>query len=313
MKIGLGIGDYSGPPVGPQGLKEQAKRAEEIGFASVWLPQVMGSDALTTLVVAGMATERIALGTAVIPIQLRHPIALAQQALTVQSAVGGRLHLGIGLSHKPVIETMWGIPFQKPAKQMSEYLTVLGDLVEKGSASLSGEFYRLNASLSVPGASPFPILVAALGEKMLRIAGQKAAGTVTWMTGRKTLETHIVPKITKAAEEAGRPAPRVVAGIQVALTPDVDAARERAARVFAIYPTLPSYRAMLDIEGAGSAADLVIAGDEAAVESQIRSYFDAGATEVLAVPVGVGEAKEEKVASSERTVEFLGSLASRDG
>ncbi len=313
MRIGLGIGEYSGPPVGPQELAGQAKRAEELGFDSVWLPQVMGADALTTLVVAGSATERVGLGTAVVPIQLRHPVALAQQALTVQAVVGGRLHLGIGLSHKPVIETMWGIPFEKPARHMDEYLTVLADLVEKGSASLSGEFYRLNASLSVPGAGPFPILVAALGERMLGVAGRKAAGTVTWMTGRKTLESHIVPKITRAAEEAGRPAPRVVAGVQVALTPDVDAARERAARVFAIYPTLPSYRAMLDIEGAGSAADLVIAGDEAAVERQIRSYFDAGATEVLAVPVGIGETKEEKIASSERTVEFLGSLASRGG
>jgi 5,10-methylenetetrahydromethanopterin reductase len=309
MKIGIGIGDYSGPPAAPSDLAEQARRAEALGFDSVWLPQVMGADALTTLVVAGSATTRVGLCTAVIPIQLRHPIALAQQALTVQSITGGRLHLGIGLSHRPVIESMWGIPFEKPAKHMDEYLSVINDLVEKGSVSFSGEFYRLNASISVPGATPFPILVAALGERMLDIAGRKAAGTVTWMTGRKTIESHIAPKISKAAEEAGRPSPRIVAGIQVALTPDIDAAKERAARVFAIYPTLPSYKAMLDIEGAQGAADLVIAGDEAAVESQIRSYFDAGATEILAVPVGVGESKEEKIASSNRAIEFLGNLA----
>lgn len=312
MKIGLGIGDYSGPPAEPADLARQARRAEELGFDSVWVAQVMGADALTALVVAGSATQEIGLCTGVVPIQLRHPFALAQQALTVQAVTAGRLHLGVGLSHKPVVETMWGIPFEKPARQMDEYLSVLGDLVEKGSVSFSGEFYRVNAGLSVPGATPFPVLVAALGERMLKIAAGKAAGTVTWMTGLKTIESHIVPRITAAAEQAGRPAPRIVAGIQVALNSDVDAARERAARVFAIYPTLPSYRAMLDIEGAAGPADIVVAGDEAAVESRIRAYFDAGATEILAVPLALGESKEEKIASSERTIEFLGSLARSD-
>lgn len=309
MKIGVGIGEYSGPPVGPSDLAQQARRAEELGFDSVWVPQVMGADALTTLVVAGSATKGVGLCTGVVPIQLRHPVALAQQALTVQSITGGRLHLGIGLSHKPVIEAMWGMPFVKPAKQMGEYLSVLVDLVEKGSSSFSGEFYRVGTGLSVPGSTPFPILVAALGERMLRIAGLQAAGTVTWMTGCKTIESHVVPKILEAAAEAGRPSPRIVAGIQVALTPDVEAARARAAQVFAVYPTLPSYRAMLDIEGAQGAADIVVAGDEDAVESQIRTYFEAGATEVLAVPFGVGDSKEDKIASTERTLEFLGSLA----
>ncbi len=309
MNIGLGIGDYSGPPVGPEDLARQAGRAEEAGFGSVWLPQVMGSDALTTLVVAGASTTRINLCTAVVPIQLRHPIALAQQALTVQAAVKGRLHLGIGLSHRPVIETMWGIPFEKPAKQMDEYVTVLSALIEKGSVSFAGEFYKLNASLSVPGASPFPILLAALGKRMLRIAGRKASGTVTWMTGRKTVESHIVPIITDAANDAGRPAPRIVVGLPVALTADVEAARNRAAAVLAVYPTLPSYRAMLDIEGAKDAGDIVVAGDEAAIEAQLRSYFDAGATEILAVPLSVGETKEEKIASVDRTIEYLGTLA----
>ncbi|MER3521929.1 MAG: LLM class F420-dependent oxidoreductase [Acidimicrobiia bacterium] len=310
MKIGLGIGDYSGLQAAPRQLTHQAIRAEELGFSSVWVPQVMGADALTTLVVAGMETKRVDVCTGVVPIQLHHPVALAQQALTVQSIVGGRLNLGIGLSHKPVVEGMWGVPFHKPARRMEEFVFILQDLVEKGYSSFAGDFYRVNATVKVAEATPFPILIAALGDKMLKIAGTKAAGTVTWMTGVKTIASHIVPKITRAAQEAGKPSPRIVAGIQVCLTPDVDAARRRASKVFSIYPTLPSYRAMLDIEGAESAGDLVIAGDERAVERQIRAYIDAGATELLAVPVPIGDSREDKMSSLDRTIEFLGSLSS---
>lgn len=311
MKIGVGIGEYSGAPVAPAALAEQAEATERMGLSSVWLPQIFGVDAMTVLAVAAQNTKTIELGTAVVPIQTRHPVTMAQQALTLQAACSGRFRLGIGLSHKPVVEGMLGVDFQRPATRMREYLTVLGALIRGGSCSFRGSFYTVNASVAVPGSSPVPILVAALADKMLRIAGELADGTITWMTGRKTLETHIVPKITAAAAEANKPRPQVVVGLPVALTSDVNGARERATRAFAIYPTLPSYRAMLDIEGASSAADILVAGDESEVEAQLRSYIDAGATEILAVPLATGDTKEEKAASVERTREFLGSLATR--
>jgi F420-dependent oxidoreductase-like protein len=308
MKITVGIGEYAGPSSSPEELAEQAVQVESMGFDTVWLPQIFGVDALAIFAYLATRAERVRLGTAVIPIQPRHPVVMAQQALTVQAISSGRLRLGIGLSHKPVIETMMGISFEKPYKQMSEYLSVLVSLVEKGNCSFRGEFYSVNASVAVPGAGPFPILVAALGKKMLQLAGRMAAGTITWMTGRKAIETHVSPTIRSAAAEAGRKEPEIVVGLPVALTEDIDEAKQRAARVLAVYPTLPSYKAMLEIEGASSAADILVCGDEKAIESTLRSYFEAGATEIMAVPLAVGATKEDKIESVSRTIEYLASL-----
>lgn len=291
-----------GTTVGGETLDEfvdQVKRAEADGFAFVSAANIFGHDAVGALTVAGRETERIELATGVVPTQPRHPTALAQQALTAQAACRGRFTLGIGLSHQIVIETMFGLSYAAPAKQMEEYLQVLVPLLQGKPASHQGDIYRVNAGLQVPDGTPVPTLVAALGPRMLEVAGRLADGTATWMTGRRTLADHIVPSICKAAAAAGRPSPRIVAALPVAITNDADAARAVANEAFAMYGSLPSYRAMLDREGAAGPGDVAIVGDEAAVRAGLAELRNAGVTDFAAAPY---PADEGAVA---RTREFL--------
>mgnify|MGYP003422948459 CR=1 FL=1 len=234
------------------------------------------------LTVAGRETSRIELATGVTPTPPRHPFAIAQQALTAQAACKGRFVLGIGLSHKVVIENMLGLSYAQPAKQMREYLEVLMPLAQGKPVAFAGDLYRVNGGLQCAGGTPLPVVVAALGPKMLEVAGRLADGTATWMTGTKTLADHTVPTINKAAKDAGRPAPRVIAALPFALTPDPAAAREVANKVFAIYGQLPSYRAMLDREGAANPGDVGILGDESVLRAGIARLRDAGVTHFLA-------------------------------
>ena len=287
MQIGLFMGEPAGPdPIAS--LDEQLGAAVADGFSSAWIPHIFGADALTALAVAGRA-HAIPVGTAVVPTYPRHPMALAQQALTTQASVGGRLSLGIGLSHQIVIEGMFGLSFDRPAVHMREYLSVLVPLLHGEPVSVTGEIYRVNGAIQVPGATNVPVLLAALAPRMLALAGGVADGTVTWVTGAATLADHVVPKIRAAAEEAGRPAPRVVAALPVAVTDDPDGARERAAKVFAVYGHLPSYRAMLDREGAAGPADVAIVGDPDTVRAGIERVQEAGATEFVAVEFAAGD------------------------
>jgi len=308
MRIGIGIGEISGAPAGVDSLISQAQRAERDGFASGWFANIFGFDAIMAAALCGRATSRIELGTAVVPTFPRHPIAMAQQALSAQAACNGRFALGVGLSHQIVIETMLGFSFAKPYSHMREYLAVLGPLIRTGSASFQGEEYRVTANLAVSGATPCPILVAALAPKMLALAGREADGTITWMTGPKTLREHTIPRITEAAAQAGRPNPRIVVGLPIALTTDRAAAREAAARIFQIYGGLPSYRAMLDREGAEGPADVIITGDQAALAEQIDQLRALGVTDYLAVPFPVGK---DTSASVEATRDALIKLLKR--
>src|SRR5881628_2500981 len=187
MKIGIGIGDIAGAPAGVDGLIAQAKRAEADGFASGWFANIMGMDAIMAAALCARETKRIELGTAVMPTFPRHPHAMAQQALSAQAIAGGRFTLGIGLSHQIVIEGMLGLSFARPYTHMREYLAVLAPLVREGTVSHAGEEYRVTAQLAVPGARPCPILLAALAPRMLALAGGIADGTITWMTGPRTL------------------------------------------------------------------------------------------------------------------------------
>ncbi len=278
---------------------ERVRGAKDAGLASAWAPQIFGLDALTALAVAGREVDGIDLGTSVVPTYPRHPSALAIQALTTQSATDGRLTLGIGLSHQVVVENMWGYPFEKPARHMREYLSALMPQLHDKKVAFKGETVTAMGQLMV-GDVPAPeVVVAALAPRMLKLAGTLAEGTITWMTGAKTVGSHIVPQITAAADDAGRPAPRVVVELPVAVTDDESAARERAANVFAVYGGLPSYRAMLDREGAEGPADVAIVGSEASVRSQIEELFAQGATEFVAAPF------DER----ERTLEALASIA----
>jgi len=302
MRIGVSLRDPSGPsPM--TALREELQRAADDGFASAWMSNIFGVDALTALAVAGNGVPGIEVGTAVVPTYPRHPAALAQQARTVAAAVDGRLVLGIGLSHKIVIEDMFGYDFGRPILHMREYLAVLLPLLDKQPVSFSGATVRANIGLTTPSPGRVPVVVAALGAQMLRLAGEQTDGTILWMTGPATVRDHIVPVITAAAENAGRPSPRVVCILPVCVTDDPDRARERAARVFAIYGDLPSYRAMLDREGAAGPADVAIVGDEDAVAAQIGSLAEAGVTDFVAGEYTTG-------AEGARTRAFLRTLLS---
>lgn len=262
------------------------QQAESEGFDAYWVPQIFGYDALTLLAVVGRETERIELGTSVIPTYPRHPAMLAAQALTTQQACGGRLTLGIGLSHQPVIEHMFGMSFDKPVRHLREYLDILMPLVSGERVQVEGETLSANLALDVPSTQPVPVQVAALGPQMLKLAGARTAGTITWMTGPRTIADHTAPTIRTAAEEAGNPDPFVTSGVPVCVTDDVDGTRARAAQVYAIYGQLPSYRAMLDREGLEGPADLAIIGDEDAVAGRIRDFADAGVTDLAASEFG---------------------------
>jgi len=288
MRIGMSLTDQTGPDALTE-LRDQLRQAADDGFASAWISNIFGLDALTALAVAGSQVPGIEVGTAVVPTYPRHPAALAQQALTAALAVDGRLALGIGLSHRLVIEDMHGLSFERPARHMREYLSILLPLLDGEAADFDGDTMRAKIGLSVPRPGRVPVLLAAMAPVMLRLAGERTDGTVLWMTGPATVRDYILPTITRAAQAAGRPEPRVVCILPVCVTDDLELARTRAARVFAIYGQLPSYRAMLDREGAEGPADVALIGAEDTVGSQITALAEAGVTDFVAGEFGRGE------------------------
>jgi F420-dependent oxidoreductase-like protein len=300
MRIGLGL-EMNGTV---DEIVARARVLASTGVVSLWSSQIFGWDTLTVLAVVGRDVPGIDLGTAVIPVHPRHPMMLAEQALTVQSASGGRLVLGIGLSHQVVVEGAWGYSFDKPARYMREYLSVLVPLLHGEKVSFNGEVIRTNTfgPLDVPATPPPPVLVAALGPTMLRQAGTQADGTVTWMVGPETVEHHVVPAITAAATDAGRPPPQVVVTLPVCVTDDPVAARARCDKIFAVYGQLPSYRAMLDREGAAGPADVAVVGTEEEVTAQIQRFAQVGATEFSGAVYGTPD-------EVKRSQTLLGGLA----
>jgi 5,10-methylenetetrahydromethanopterin reductase len=268
-------------------MVHQVASLRDAGIESAWASQIFGYDALTALAAIGREVTGIDFGTAVVPTFPRHPVMLAGQALTVQAATGGRLTLGIGLSHQVVVENVFGMAFDRPVRHMREYLSILMPLLGGEQASFTGETLKASTfgPLQIEAPAP-PVLVAALGTTMLGIAGRMAAGTVTWMTGPATIESHIVPTIRAAATDAGRPEPRIGVGLPVCVTDDVAAARARASETFVVYGHLPSYRAMLDREGAKGPGDVGLVGTEAEVKAQVRRLADIGATDFCGAPFG---------------------------
>jgi 5,10-methylenetetrahydromethanopterin reductase len=261
-------------------IVNEARTAHEAGMHTYWTSQIFSHDALTVLAIVGREVPGIELGTAVTPTYPRHPMMLAQQALTTQAACGGRLALGIGLSHKIVVEMMWGMSFDKPVRHLREYLSALMPLLEGQPANLDGEQYRVHGAVAVPGGSRPNVIVAALGEQMLRVTGQLADGTSTWCVGPKTLEQMTIPTIRQSAADAQRDDPRIVVALPVCVTDDVDASRALAAKVFAIYDTLPSYKTMMNREGVNGPADLAIVGTEAEVRDQLLALRGIGVTDL---------------------------------
>jgi F420-dependent oxidoreductase-like protein len=314
MRIGVMIGPERGRySTKVDRMRSDARWAEESGLASVWIPQIPDEfDALTAATIIGSETSRIEIGTAVVPVQPRHPIALAQQALSVQTVLGGRLALGLGVSHHWVIDEMLGLPYERPAATMAAHLDVLDQAFRgPGTVDVENDLFRVHNPLDITDATATPVLIAALGPMMLRLAGERTDGTILWLADERAIATHIAPRINQAAEAAGRPAPRIVAGIPVCLCRDdeVDTAVARANRVLSEAEVSPNYQRLLDQGDARSVGDILAAGSEAAIEKRLRAFADAGVTDVSVRVVPIGDGRDELLASMRRTRELLGSLA----
>lgn len=278
------IGVFSQEPT-VTALVDRARDVAARGFGSLWVPQIFDLDAMTALAVVAHEVPGIRLGTAVVPTFPRHPMVMAAQARTVHQVSEAGFTLGIGLSHQIVIESLLGMDFSKPVRHLREYLSILMPLLHDETAAFAGETLTANnVALTIPDSTPVPVVVAALGPQLLKLAGTRTEGTVTWMTGPKTIAEHVGPSIRAAAADAGRPDPRVVVALPVAVTDDEAGAREKAATTFSVYGFLPSYRAMLDREGAEGPADVAIVGDAATVKAAVEAVFESGATEFVAVP-----------------------------
>ena len=303
MKIGLSAGGTFDRMV------EQVQEAEADGFDTMWFAGGIGMDPLTVIAAAGRATERIELGTSILPTYPRHPTAMAAEAAAVQTAIGdtpGRFTLGIGVSHQPPVEDMLGLSYDKPGKNMREYLSVLRPLLHEGKVDFKGEFYTARSQAGAPSETPTPVLVAALAPVMLRAAGQLAEGTITWMANARAIESHVSPLIRKAATDVGREAPRIVVGLPVAVCDDESEGRADAAKQFAGYGALPNYQRVLAHGGCEGPGDAAIIGDEASVTTQLQALLDAGGTDVWAAIFPVGG---DRKASRARTRALLQELA----
>jgi len=314
MRVGLMVGPERGwYATKVERLRADAQWAEEAGLATVWVPQVPDDfDALTGATVIGLGTERIEIGTAVVPVQPRHPVALAQQVLSTQAVLRGRLTLGLGVSHHWVIDEMLGLPYERPAPTMRAYLDVLDQALRgPGPVDVENELFRVHNPLDITDVAPTPVLLAALGPVMLRLAGERADGTILWMADERAIATHVVPALEQAARAAGRPAPRVVAGVPVCLCRDdeVATAVARTNRILAEAEVSPNYQRLLDHGDARNVGDLLAAGSEASVEKRVRAFADAGATDLSVRVVAIGDSRDERLASMARTREYLSALA----
>ena len=287
----------------------QAERAEADGFTSLWYPSAVTGDPLVAMAIAGRATSRIELGTAILQTYPCHPTLMAARAASTAAAIGApdRFTLGIGPSHQPVIEGVLGLSYATPGRHTDEYVRILTTLLGGEPVRVAGDDFRVNAGPPpLPDGAEVPVLVAALAPHLLRVAGQHAAGTISWMANATAVEEHVAPRLRAPAADAGRPAPRIVAGLPVAVHDDVAEARVVAAELFSVYGTLPNYQRILERGRVPGPAEAAIVGDEASVAAQVEALFDAGATDVWAAPFAVGD---DSSASRARTRALLKELA----
>ncbi|MDI5973481.1 TIGR03564 family F420-dependent LLM class oxidoreductase [Streptomyces sp. SL13] len=298
------------PPEAPNyvdAIVEQAREAAAAGLRSAWFGQRFDYDSPGLAAIVGREVPQLRVGSSAIPIFGRHPLLVSSQAQTTQAATHGRYDLGLALGAPAFMEATFGLPYDRPIGLLREFLTVVRSLVETGSADFHGERLSTTTLMSakVPGAEPtVPVLVAAMGPQALRVTGELADGTIPYLAGPKTLDEHIVPTITSAAQKAGRPAPRVVTLLPVVVTSDVDRVRENAERQLAMYDQLPSYHRVVGLEGKDRAAELAVIGDEETVAAAIRRYRAAGATEIVATETDLGGPADQR-----RTWRLLGELA----
>lgn len=305
VRIGMTVGgDVLARPSSPAEVVADTQAAEAEGFDTAWSVHFSRAyDALTALAVAGTVTARINLGVGIVPTYPRHPLALAQQAATAQAFCGGRLTLGVGVSHRPVVEGLHGLAYAAPAAHMREYLQVLGPLLRGEEVHHHGEHYRVDGGFAVPGTAPVSIVVGALSPRMVAAAGELSDGVVTWLAGPRSLADTIVPTLHSAA--AGRPAPRLIAALPVAVTDDPGAARAVAEQAFGRYNGMENYRRLFAREGVSSIGELAVVGTEDEVRKQLQRYADVGVTELWPAVYPVGDDED---ASVRRTRALLGSL-----
>jgi F420-dependent oxidoreductase-like protein len=313
MRIGVMIGPERGRYASKvERLRADAAWADGAGLSSIWIPQIPDEfDALTAATIIGAETTRIEVGTAVVPVQPRHPIALAQQALSVQAVCKGRLTLGLGVSHHWIIDEMLGLPYEHPAATMRDYLDVLdAALAANGPVDVENDRFRVHNPLDITDLRPTSVLLAALGPRMLRLAGERADGTLLWLADERAVGMHVAPTINGAAERAGRPSPRIVAGVPVCLCRDdeVDTAIARTNRILSEAEVSPNYQRLLDLGDAADVGDILAAGRESSVEKRLRSFADAGVTDVSVRVVPIGGDRDELLASMRRTRAYLASL-----
>ena len=313
MRLGVMIGAERGDSARKVSrMLADIEWAESVAMDTAWIPQVPNDfDALLAVALVGTRTTKIELGTAVVPLQAQHPIALARQALSTQAATGGRLALGVGPSHHWIIKDMLGLPYEKPAAYTRDYLEVLrAAFAGPGQIDVENEHFTVHNPNDLAPVAPLPVLVAALGPVMLALAGEHADGTVLWMADERSVAEHVVPRITKAADNAGRAAPRIVAGIPVCLcaASEVDAARERANRILGEAEVSPNYQRLLDYGDARDVGDICAAGDESAILARMRRFADAGVTDLSVRLLPIGDNRDELVASKRRTREVIAEL-----
>lgn len=261
----------------------------DAGFDRLWIGQHQSWDALTLLALAGQLRPDLSFGSAIAVTYPFHPVAMASKALTTQAATGNRLTLGIGVSHRPVIDGVFGLSADRPVRHLREYLAILAPLLRGESVDYQGETVSASGAIAAPGATAPRLLVAALGPAMLRLAGALADGTVLSWATPSAIEKHVLPIISAAASEAGRPTPHVVATIPVCVTDDERATRAWVRDRFAAVASLPNYGNMLSRGSAQGVEDAVAVGPLASVERQLHQLAEAGATEIVAMPIGTAE------------------------
>jgi len=315
MRLGLMLGSDRDLPYGERlpAWIDHARTADEAGYASMWITQIPGYlDALTAIALMGPQTKQIELATSVVPIQTRHPVAMAQQVLTTQIACGGRVSLGLGPSHHWVVEDQLGLPYDRPAHLVRTYLEVLSAALEgPGNVDVENDVYRVHSPMNVTDITPTPILLAALGPVMLQLAGARASGTILWMADERAIAEYIAPRLTSAAADAGRAAPRIVAGVPVAVCGgrELETVRETANDVLGHADFSPNYMRLLEHGDADDVGDVVAAGDEDAIVERLRRFRDAGVTDLAARILPLGDDPDARRASRLRTRALLDTLA----
>jgi F420-dependent oxidoreductase-like protein len=304
MRIGLTGGGSS-----TDRIIAQAQQAEADGFSALWYASEVCGDPLVAMALAGRQTTTIELGTAVLQTYPCHPLLQAKRIASAVDAMGRPgFTLGIGPSHEPLIRGVYGLSYDHPGRSTEEYLRIVTALLRGEDADFDGHDWTAHTlGRGVQPKQAVPVLVAALGPRLLRVAGELADGVVLWMAPPPAIATHVVPKLHAAASAAGRPNPRVVAGLPVAVHDDEAEARAAAVASSTVYSGMANYQRILDIGGAAGPAEAAIIGDESAVRAQLRALIDAGATDIWAAVFPVGD---DKRASVRRTTDLLRELVS---